>query len=189
MRRNSASNGSFTATNDAPPPFTPSGRLSATVLHLLRPPQHLRERYVGKGAEERVRFELAAGQARRGETGQEAGEGSRAGQGLGQVRGLLAQAYCLAQAGLVEVDGRCREKLRGLAAVLAPGAVAAGMGEDLAEVRREEGGLATVVGGEGQHLVEAGDLAALALEGPLVEGLRDLLQAGGRAEPAVGVAQ
>ena len=92
-------------------------------------------------------LELAAGLARGGEAGQEAGEGSRAGQGFGQVRVLPAQVYRLTQAGLVEVDGWRREELRGVASVLAPGAVAAGMGEVLAEMRGEEGGLAAVVGG------------------------------------------
>jgi len=144
---------------------------------------------VGEGAEEGVSFELAAGLARGGEAGQEVGEGSRAGQGLGQVRGLPPEAHRLAQGSFVEVDGSRREELRGLAAVPAPGAVAAGMGKQLSEVGREEGRLATVVGGEGQHLVEAGDLAALPFEGALVERSRYLLQIGGPAEPAVGMAQ
>ena len=39
-------------------------------------------------------------------------------------------------------------------------------------MRGEEGGLAAVVGGEGQDLVEAGDLAGLSFEGELVEGPR-----------------
>ena len=98
----------------------------------------------------------------------------------------------MAQAGLVEANGDYREELCGLAAVLAPGAVAARTGELFSEVRREEGGLPAVVGGEGQHLVEAGDFAALPFEGALVERLRQLLHlllAGGPAEPAVGVAQ
>ena len=88
----------------------------------------------------------------------------------GQVRDLPAQGRRAAQAVFVEVDGGRREELGGLAAVLAPGAVAAGVGELLAEVRREDGGLAAVVGGEGQHLVEPGDLPGLPLERALVEG-------------------
>jgi hypothetical protein len=60
----------------------------AALLSLLHPPQHLREGDVGEGAEEGVRFELAAGQAGGGEAGQEAGEGSR----RGQVRDLPTQA-------------------------------------------------------------------------------------------------
>ena len=144
---------------------------------------------MGKGAKERVGFELAAGLARGGEAGEEAGEGSRSGQGVGQVRALPAQVYRLAKAGLVEVDGGRREELRGLASVLAPGAVAAGMGEVLAEVGRQEGGLAAVVGGEGQHLVQAGDFTALALESVVVERSRHSVQVSRWAEPAVGVAQ
>jgi hypothetical protein len=115
----------------------------------LHPPQHLRERNIGERPEERVGLELPTDLARGGEAGQEAGEGPRSGQGLGQVRVLPAQVDRLAQAGLVEVDGRRREELRGVASVLAPGAVAAGMGELLAEMGRQKGGLAAVVGGQG----------------------------------------
>src|SRR5436305_2487749 len=120
-----------------------------------------------------------------GEAGQEAGEGSR----VGQVRDLPAQGRCAAQALFVQVDGGRREELRGLAAVLTPGAVAARVRELLSEVRGEEGGLAAVVGGEGQHLVETGDLPGLSFEGALVEGARQGVQVLGPAEPAVGVAQ
>jgi len=94
--------------------------LSCLFLH---PPQHLREGDLGEGSEEGVGFELAASQAGGGEAGQEAGEGS----GVGQVRDLPAQGYGAAQALFVQVDGDRWEKLRGLAAVFAPGAVAAGM--------------------------------------------------------------
>ena len=119
----------------------------APFLHLLHPSQHLHERNVSEGPEERVRFKLAASLARGGEAGQDAGEGSRSSQGLGQVRVLPAQVQRFAQAGFVEVDGWRWEELRGVASVFAPGAVAAGMGELLSEMRREEGGLAAVVGG------------------------------------------
>src|SRR6185369_5259624 len=106
----------------------------ATPLPLLHPPQHLREGDVGKGAEEGVGFQLAAGLAGRGEAGQEAGEGSR----KGQVRDLPAQGHRLAQARLVQVDRGRRVELRGLAAVFAPGAVAARVRELLSEARGEE---------------------------------------------------
>jgi len=69
-----------------------AGRPSAGALHLLYPFEHFRKGDVGEGGEEGVRFELAAGQARGGEAGQKAGEGSWIGQGLGQVRGHPAQA-------------------------------------------------------------------------------------------------
>src|SRR5215203_7445613 len=80
-----------------------SGQLQPRLCHLLHSPQHLREGNLGEGAEERVGFELAASLAGGGEAGQETAEGSRVGQGLGQVRGLAAQVCRLAQAGLVEV--------------------------------------------------------------------------------------
>jgi hypothetical protein len=61
--------------------------------------------------------------------------------------------------------------------------------ELLSEVRGEEGGLAAVVGGEGQHLVEMGDLTGLPFESALVEGARQGVQVVGLAKPAVRVAQ
>src|SRR3954467_2440943 len=140
---------------------------------------------MGESAEERVRSELAAGQTRGGQAGQEAGEGS----GAGKVRDLPAQVCRPVQAYFVQVD-RCRwVELGGLAFVLAPGAVAAGGGKLLSEVGGQEGRLAAVVGGQGEHLVEAGDLPGLPFEGALVERVGHGVQVAGWAEPAVGVAQ
>jgi hypothetical protein len=48
----------------------------------------------------------------------------------------------------------------------------------------QEGGLAAIVGGEGQNLVETGDLPGLSFESALVEGARQGVQVVGPAEPA-----
>ena len=106
------------------------GAFLAILLLLLHPPQHLREGHLGKRPEKRMRPELAAAKARGGEAGQEAGEGSR----VGQLRDLAAEGGRAAQTHFVEVDGFRGEELGGVAAVLAPGAVAAGVGEVLSEV-------------------------------------------------------
>jgi hypothetical protein len=103
----------------------------------------------------------------------------------GEARSGISRRRAVARRRLrfVQVDGGRREELRGLAAVLAPGAVAVRVRELLSEVRGEEGGLAAVLGGEDQHLVETGDLPGLSFEGALVEGARQVV---GPAEPAVG---
>jgi hypothetical protein len=55
--------------------------------------------------------------------------------------------------------------------------------ELLSEMRGEEGGLATAVGGECQHLVETGDLPGLSFEGRWWRGLaRASRSSGGRSQ-------
>jgi len=68
-------------------------------------------------------WDLSLPRVRRGEgeASQEAGKGPR----RGQVRDLPAQGRRAPQALFVQVDGGRREELHGLAAVLAPGTVAA----------------------------------------------------------------
>jgi hypothetical protein len=93
-----------------------------------------------------MRSELASAQAGRREASEEAGEGSR----VSQFRDFPAQGGRSVETDLIGVDGFRRVELRGVVAVFAPGAVAAGVGEVLSKVGGEVGGLAAVVGTSGR---------------------------------------
>src|SRR6185369_13897947 len=102
-----------------------------------------------------------------------------------QVGGLFPQGL-----GNPADTGRVdRRHLHGFVAIQTPGTVAAGGGERLAEVGAQEPGLAAIKGGQSEHLIEPLDLAAFAVQGPLMEITGDGGDVLWPAQPAVGVAK